>query len=1017
MDDIPMDEFPPDDIPPMEFGDESIPKGLAAYEEDLPIPGDLNAIGTRASHLAPAIQTLDEYLIPGTGANIRARYAAFAERAREGAFALVEKPVVIIDTETTGLDVAHDALTQIAAARMEGPKIVARFNTFVNPGRHIPAEIVELTGITDEDVKDAPTPAEAVAQLAEFVGDADLVAHNAEFDQSVVMRQARPGTLMGSWIDTVALSRIVLPRIKSHRLIDLANAFGLYSPTHRADDDVTALCGVWRILLMALADLPAGMATWISKLSPETDWPLRQLFQTRAAAEPGVDFSLRRLRSERVRPEHESSKADAEGIPLSFPSERELRGAFLPGGTASSMYPGYEIREEQVAMALEVGAAFRENGFRALEAGTGVGKSMAYLLPAALSAKRNGITVGVATKTNALMDQLIYHELPRLSRALGSLSYVALKGYEHYPCLRKVERMAADGHELSASTIEMVATIASFTGQTSWGDLDAINFNWYSVSRSDIEANPTDCLKSRCPFYPHLCFLHGARRAADSADIVVTNHALLFRDIEMDNGILPPIRHWIIDEAHATETEARRQLSCSITARDLNNALLRLSSNKSGTIARVRRTASGTDGGDILYGITADITAHCEQIQALSSSFFSYVKDLAEESNERQGSYDRLTLWVGPDLRASGTWATLERLGGKLSEKLGDLVRLLRDLISRLEGFDNAFTEQKADLSHVTSAINAMREALELVLDGSDETYVYSAQLDRRPTKIAEALCAEKLDIGAELAESFYPNTKSVVYTSATLATGDASNPFKHFLHATGLDLLPEHRVATKQLASSYDFENHMTIYLPSDIPDPHDRQYQGELARLLLDVHRAMGGSVLTLFTNRREMEQLYHSLKPQLKAEGIDLAAQVRGISTKNLRDRFLSDEALSLFALKSFWEGFDAPGDTLRCVIIPKLPFGRPSDPLARERELREERAAWRKYSLPEAIMDLKQAAGRLIRNSTDSGSLILADARLQTKGYGKQFLRAMPTHDVRTMTIAEIAAELKERNNRN
>ena len=198
-----------------------------------------------------------------------------------------------------------------------------------------------------------------------------------------------------------------------------------------------------------------------------------------------------------------------------------------------------------------------------------------------------------------------------------------------------------------------------------------------------------------------------------------------------------------------------------------------------------------------------------------------------------------------------------------------------------------------------------------------------------------------------------------------------------------------------------------MSVLLPDDMPEPNQAAYRGALKKLLLAVHTAMGGSVLTLFTNRREMESLYHELRPQLKAEGIELIAQTRGTSTKNLRDRFLQDEALCLFALKSFWEGFDAPGETLRCVVIPKLPFGRPTDPIAQEREARESRAAWGRYSLPEAIMDLKQAAGRLIRTSTDSGWLVLADARLKTKGYGKSFLNAMPTTDIREATTEEIA----------
>jgi len=187
-----------------------------------------------------------------------------------------------------------------------------------------------------------------------------------------------------------------------------------------------------------------------------------------------------------------------------------------------------------------------------------------------------------------------------------------------------------------------------------------------------------------------------------------------------------------------------------------------------------------------------------------------------------------------------------------------------------------------------------------------------------------------------------------------------------------------------------------MRVFVPMDLPAPGEPGYLEALQELLLGVHLAMGGSTLTLFTNRREMEQLYHDLRPILEEQGIHLICQLRGTSMKRVRDEFLADEGACLFALRSFWEGFDAPGDTLRCVIIPRLPFTRPNDPLEKERELRD-RAAWRHHALPEAVISLKQAAGRLVRSSTDRGYLVLADSRLVTKSYGKVFIDALPSQN--------------------
>ena len=544
---------------------------------------------------------LDEFLIAGTDADVARMYRQLPEHARDLQFGLVEDEVVVLDTETTGLNPSSCSLLEIAAIRMRGNEFVDEFHTFVDPGHAVPEEITELTGITQADVTDAPSPREAVAALAEFAGNRNLVAHNAGFDRDFVMRQAEPGALPGEWVDTLALSQIVLPRLKSHRLVDLSAAFGLHAPSHRAMDDTICLGALWRILLAGIQAMTPGLAAAIAGLSPKTDWPLRPYFAQAALEHPGVDFSLRRNRTERTQASALPPRPDADEVPLSFCDEARIDGAFSPTGTLGAMYPGYEERPEQLAMAQEVAACLREGDIRVIEAGTGVGKSMAYLVPIAFGARENKVTMGVATKTNALMDQLVYHELPRLRDALGGdLSYVALKGYDHYLCLRKLEHAVRSHQDDECNVINMTATLLSFTAQTSQGDLDALNISWVRLPRADIQANANDCLKKRCPYFPRRCFLHGARRAATSADIVITNHALLFRDMQADNGILPPIRHWVIDEAHGVEGEARRQLSSSITSRELELELGRIVNPKSGITARVRKQADKLEGGVML---------------------------------------------------------------------------------------------------------------------------------------------------------------------------------------------------------------------------------------------------------------------------------------------------------------------------------------------------------------------------------------------------------------------------------
>jgi ATP-dependent DNA helicase DinG len=616
----------------------------------------------------------------------------------------------------------------------------------------------------------------------------------------------------------------------------------------------------------------------------------------------------------------------------------------------------------------------------------------------------------VATKTNALMDQLVYHELPKLAEALdGELRYAALKGYEHYPCLRKLERHAGDIQTSDEDELATVAALFAWTAQSSWGDLDAINLHWGRRDvRAAVSASQADCTRKRCRFYPFLCYLHGARRRASSANIVVTNHALLFRDVIAQGGILPPIRHWIVDEAHAAEEEARKQLTLGASHAELSAMLATLAGKgRGGALDTVRRSLAGAAWAAGPLGIIARMEEQVARCATLTDSLFDFVKDLSTLVGDSE--YDAAELWLTPHVRESGPWGTIASTGASLAKRLESLIADGRELITLLEESGD-LAEVRADLVGAISRLAEQWSGLVAVLDGEDDDFVYSVTLDRRRTIGAEKLLAQRLDVGMVLADELYPRSQSVVFTSATMATGEG---FGHFARSVGLDLLPQEKWHAKRLASSYDFEAQMAVFVPSDIATPQEVGYLGDLERLLESVHLAMGGSVLTLFTNRRDMERLHALLEPRLERAGISLLCQRRGTSAKRLRDEFLADERLSLFALKSFWEGFDAKGDTLRCVVVTKLPFGRPSDPLAQERSLREGPSAWKRYALPEAVIELKQAAGRLIRSHTDSGCLVIADSRVLSKWYGRDFVAALPVADVERLPAEQVVDAIGRR----
>lgn len=954
---------------------------------------------------------MEDAVCAGTPEEIVEQYRTLADRARTRTFGLIEDDVIVLDTETTGLSFQESKLIEISAARLRGREVVDRFDTFVHPGCPIPEEITKLTSITDADVASAPSAEEAVAALADFVGGCPVIAHNATFDRTFI-ESVRGGVKVSDiWIDSLALSRIALPRLNSHKLSHLAELFDCSEVSHRANDDVDALCGVWRILLTALADLPRGLARRLADMHPEVSWSYRPIFSYLAGEDPDASFSLVAARSDILRASAPVERADADELPRTdMPTGDEVAAEYEPGGLVSRMYETYEPRAEQIQMACEVRDALATDTHRVIEAGTGVGKSVAYLVPLAFAAKRNNITVGVATKSNNLADQLMYHELPRLAREVpGGLSFCALKGYDHYPCLRKLERMSRGTAEIKttkdpADTLTAIAVIYAYVCQSPSGDLDALGIRWRSVNRADLTTSSRECARRLCPFFPDRCLVHGARRRAARADIVVTNHSLLFRNVAADGKILPPIRHWVIDEAHSVEREARRQWACTVSADESRALFERLGGERGGVLGQLTTALAGSDAMTLYMGLSAKAAASAHRASIAMGGLFDAVRDVSRVA--RGGSYDNVNMWIGPEVRESDIWR--DAFLPPATAAVDALYGLSRNLESLVETIAPDKPEMVVDVADAARRVAEAHASLKLIVDGADERYVYSLQVNRRLRAGGEALTAELLDIGESLAARWLPEMKSVIFTSATLSI---AGKFNHFARATGLERLPKGAYRALHLDSSYNFDENMAVVVAGDVPDPRDRDaYLATLEELLVDVHVAMGGSALTLFTNRRDMEDLYARVQPRLAAAGLELACQQRNTSARQLRDRFISERSSSLFALKAFWEGFDASGETLRCVVIPKLPFSSPTDPLSCERGLREERA-WAQYALPEAVLEVKQAAGRLIRTSTDVGVLVLADSRLVTKGYGKKFLNSLPTSGYQRIESDRVGAYLE------
>lgn len=1026
------------------------------------------------AQLDPSNQLAD-FLTDSTPLSVVERYAALPALAKEADYGEFDRNVVVLDTETTGFSLNHDELTQIAAARLEKGEIVDWFITFVNPGKPIPEDVAHLTDIHDEDVASAPLPAEALARLVEFVGDAKIVAHNADFDRNFTTKHPAGYPLLENlWLDSLDLARIALPRMKSHRLIDLVKAFGAPLSTHRADDDVAATCALYRILLAGVDSMPKALVSEIASFASVDQWPTSAVFAYFSKEEPAeASFSVRSLRRERLGRKTLRAKVDAEQLAadpqrgISFPLREEITDAFSEQGLVGRLYEDYEPREEQLSMASAVRDAFASSRHLVVEAGTGVGKSMAYLVPAALTACRNDISIGIATKTNALLDQLVNHELPVLadefSRQGLNLTYAPIKGFANYLCLRRIERLAAEGAKTrmvggkECSQAPSLAALLSFVEQTDYDDMSSLKMDYRLLPRYSVTTTSHDCLRRKCPFYGTSCFVHGARRRAEAANIIVTNHSMMFCDLAADGGLMPPVRYWVVDEAHSAEAEARRAFSFELSAERLSQLISRASGDESSrsVFAHVARFAkkldslafsdqiagienleaafktydagvssslpgeegsqgaaipAGSGGDTLLHALLSKARTAGERFSTAAAELVPHMRDLlAFDDSKRGKGYESVELWLNEAVRSSECFENLARSAQIMSVDAEKLVTACQELVGYLEGIEGAAAVQQETASLAVELKDVVAAVETIFSDRSDvsDRYVRSAVLSKKGDKPIDKLEAMPYSVGSILNETLYARAHSVVFASATLTVGDSFDSFKTSM---GLDGGEFSSCESLKLASSYDFDRQMRVYVANDMPEPNDPRYLAALQRLLVEVHLAQGGSALTLFTNRKEMEKCFEEVQPALKAADLRLVCQKWGVSVKGLRDDFLVDEHLSLFALKSFWEGFDAPGATLKAVIIPKLPFAKPTDPLSCERSARDDQA-WRKYVLPAAVLETKQAAGRLIRKADDEGVLVLADKRLVTKSYGKSFLNSLPSKNVRVCSTDDIVADVR------
>ncbi|MCI0520009.1 MAG: DEAD/DEAH box helicase [Chloroflexi bacterium] len=908
--------------------------------------------------------------------------------------------VVALDIETTGLDPKKDAILEIGAVRFSGHRVEAEWSTLLHPGRPIPPFITNLTGITDQMVLQAPPIKAVLPALVEFVGDSPIVGHNIAFDLSFLQRNNILKT--NDVLDTYEMASVLLPGSSRYNLRALGQSLSVLLPaTHRALDDAHATRGVFLRLLEEAHNLPLHILAEIVRLGDGLDWGANWPFRQSLRARTREVSSLRQLDHAYLGPIF-SEKLSSGAEPLQAldnpkPLDEDEAAALLElGGVFSHYFPQYEHRPQQVAMLRAVCQAISEGRHLMVEAATGTGKSMAYLVPAALWAMQNKTRVLISTNTINLQDQLINKDIPDLSQALGiDLRAAVLKGRANYLCPRRLENMRRRGPE-TADEMRVFAKLLVWLQGTSSGDRAEINLNgpaerevWSRLSAEDEGCSTENCKQVRggaCPFYR-------ARQAAEAAHLLIVNHALLLSDIALGGRVLPEYRALIVDEAHHMEDATTNALSYRITQWEIDRLLRELGGPRSGALGRLLVAANealSPDSYAQLERLAQQAADLAFRFDHLAKALFTAINQFLFMQREGRpvGAYSHQER-IQPATRTSPAWGEVELAWDEAEHTLVPLVELQAVLQKSFPQLLKLFSPEDAELITQFGTIFRRFDELknnlhELVFEPSEDRIYW---VETNPNNNNPALNAAPLHIGQLMREHLWHKKDSIILTSATLTAAGEFDYLRGRLGAEDADELA--------LGSPFDYESAALLYLVNDIPEPSDRQgHQRGVESALINLCRATHGRTLALFTSYDQLKRTSQAIAPALAKNEIIVYEQGEGASPHSLLETFRNSERAVLLGTRAFWEGVDIPGDALSVLVIAKLPFDVPSDPIVAARSETFEDPFYQ-YQLPEAILRFRQGFGRLIRTQSDRGVVTVLDKRLLTKQYGRLFLESLPT----------------------
>ncbi|WP_129631432.1 helicase C-terminal domain-containing protein [Candidatus Oscillochloris fontis] len=928
-----------------------------------------------------------------------------------------ERIFVALDVETTGLQAGIDEIIEFAAVKFRGGEILERFSQLIAPRQPLPLKITRLTGITPDDLADAPSFNEVGGKIVSFIKSYPLVGHSISFDLKMLTSQGM--NFSQPVYDTFDLATILLPQMAVYKLGAIAERLGIAHPAdHRALNDAEVTAHVFNHLLGVIEALSLEQLKEIVRISTQVPFPMRDLFEhaleqraRQVLVEPRLipansRFTWEMDASPTLEPTNDSRPLDLDQIAQFFSREGALGHAF----------PGYEERSAQIEMARAVGAAFNEGHALIVEAGTGTGKSWAYLVPAVQHALRRGERVVVSTNTINLQDQLFFKDVPDLQQIMAGESEddppfraALLKGRSNYLCLKRYHEVR-ENPALNPEEVRALLKIQLWLPTTTSGDkAELLLFDREHTAWNRVSVTSETCIGVRCKHFAQ-CFFFQARREAETAHILVVNHALLLADLTSTARVLPDYNHVIIDEAHNLEDVATDQLSFSIDQAKLIQFLddLYLEGGFQAVSGLLSDLPMRMSQGQVEQALLDKVS---EQVRVLMPSVmrtrltidecFSQINTFIAKEAEASPYDSRLRLT--DQIRQRDTWEIIQVNWQYLLDNLTAIGDGLGKIEAILSGIDRDAFMNYDELFLKTTILNRfvleVRTHTKDIIFGNPEAICWLTH-DRFRNSLF--MIAAPLDVAEIMQAHLFTQKRSVILASATLTIAGSFDFISERIGISDYQSL--------QLDSPFDFEQQALVFIPNDIAEPNQRGYQQSVEQSLIDLCTVTGGRTLALFTANSALKQTYAAIQENLEEQEIAVLAQGVDGSRRALLDRFREFPRTVLLGTSSFWEGVDVVGDALSVLVITKLPFTVPTDPIyAARSELFTD--AFNEYSVPLSILKFKQGFGRLIRSREDRGIVVILDKRVISKKYGQQFLDSLPHTRIRTGVLKQLPSLAK------